>query len=80
MESPTGLSQAPAKHYLATFQYGISYLYCLPIFSSLEPSKSPPTDKESFMRSLLKGYFSVSIRIPSFGDSPILTPHHTRTP
>ena len=36
MESPTGLSQAPLKHYFPTFHCGTSSFCCLPIFSSLE--------------------------------------------
>ena len=52
METPTGLSEALTfKQRFPTFHYRTSSLCCLPIFSSLEPSKTHPEDKQDFNRS-----------------------------
>ena len=40
----------PLKRRFPTFHYRASSFCCLPIFSSLEPSKSPPKDEQDFNR------------------------------
>ena len=40
----------PLKQRFPTFHYRTSFFCCFPIFSSLEPSKSPPKDKQDFNR------------------------------
>ena len=42
--------QTPLKQRFPTFHYRTSFFCCFPIFSSLEPSKSPPKDKQDFNR------------------------------
>ena len=51
MESPTEFSQAPLKQRFLTFHYRNSSFCCLPIFSSLQPSKTPPNNAQDFNRS-----------------------------
>ena len=46
IESTTGFSQAPLKWLFPTFYYRSSFFCCLPISSSLEPSKLPAKDTE----------------------------------
>ena len=51
MESPTEFSQDPLKQRFLAFHYRNSSFCCLPIFSSLQPSKTPPNNTQDFNRS-----------------------------
>ena len=79
-ESPAEFSQA-LKWCFSAFHYWTSSFCFLPIFSSLEPSKTPAKDKQDFKMSWeisSQVILFVSKKISSFGDSFI--PPYAKTP